>query len=65
MSGTNKEFLDDGDDDDNNLLRATLSFDQELGRNWGAFLRVGWQDDSALVDYDALYSGGLDIKGRI
>ncbi|MEA3276120.1 MAG: carbohydrate porin [Pseudomonadota bacterium] len=41
-----------------------LSFDQELGRGLGGFLRLGWQRDDAAVDYTAIYSGGIDVNGR-
>ncbi len=40
-----------------------LSLDQELGGPLGAFIRFGWQDDEAAVDYDSILSGGLDING--
>lgn len=40
-----------------------LSFDQELGDVVGAWIRFGWQSDDAAVAYEALYSGGVDIKG--
>lgn len=40
-----------------------LSLDQAFGPLLGGFLRLGWQDDAAAVDYRALYSGGLDIRG--
>ena len=40
-----------------------LSFDQQLGAIVGAFLRLGWQAEDALVDYKAEYSGGFDFKG--
>ncbi len=40
-----------------------LSFDQELGKVLGVFLRLGWQAEDALVDYKADYSGGFDFKG--
>ncbi len=65
VSGTNEEFIDESGTDDEALLGATFSFDQQLGKSLGAFLRVGWQDDDAAVDFDALYSGGLDIRGRL
>jgi porin len=40
-----------------------LSFDQELGRVVGAFLRCGWQGEDAQVDYQSEYSGGFNFKG--
>lgn len=46
------------------LMGAFISFDQELGDIFGAWIRLGWQDDKALVDYDTLYSGGINITGR-
>jgi hypothetical protein len=41
-----------------------LSFDQAIGESLGAFLRLTWQDTAAAVDYEALYSGGVNIKGN-
>lgn len=40
-----------------------LSFDQELGKILGAWIRCGWQDDRAAIDYREIYSGGLALKG--
>ena len=65
LAATSEEFLNPSGEEEENLLAAVLSFDQQLGGHWGAFLRVGWQDDDAAVDYDALYSGGLDIRGGL
>jgi porin len=42
---------------------ALFSFDQEFGEVIGAWARFGWQTDDAAVDYDAIYSGGIDISG--
>jgi len=44
---------------------AIATFDQALGEILGAWIRFGWQDDAAAVNYRAIYSGGLDISGRI
>ena len=48
-------------------MRSTLalSFDQQLGALFGAFLRLAWQDDDATVDFEALYSGGVNISGQL
>lgn len=40
-----------------------LSFDQEFGKVLGGWVRFGGQTDKAAVDYKAIYSGGIDIKG--
>ncbi len=42
---------------------AIASFDQQLGKILGAWLRFAWQDDAAAIDYKSIYSGGLNIKG--
>ena len=42
---------------------AILSLDQELGSDWGAFLRLAWQGDALLGDYVARYTGGLNVLG--
>jgi hypothetical protein len=63
VDGTNDRFLDVSG---NNLERRNalmFNFDQTLGKVFGAFLRFGWQTDKAAVDYQAIYSGGIDIKG--
>jgi len=66
----------DGADD---RLRGALPFQPEvsfrptaqdevffkLGDTVGGFLRVGRQDDDAAVPFNAIYSGGVDIRGRL
>ena len=42
-----------------------LSFDQQFGSILGAWIRFGRQDDEAAVDYQNLYSGGLNIIGKL
>jgi porin len=62
---TNDKFLNwDGTDEDN-LQGFGISFDQRLGEILGVFARAGWQDDRAPIDHDQLYSGGLNINGRL
>ncbi len=41
-----------------------LSVDQELIKGkLGGFLRFGWQDDKAQVDYKSMFSFGLNVNG--
>jgi hypothetical protein len=47
------------------LSALSISFDQQFGDILGAWLRFGWQDDKAAVDYKDLYSGGLNISGNL
>jgi porin len=41
-----------------------FSFDQALGEVFGAWVRFGFQTDDALITYDNLYSGGINISGK-
>ncbi len=63
VTGTSKDFSNENGSS-KSLLGAILSFDQELGDIFGAWIRLGWQDDEAIIDYEALYSGGLNITGK-
>jgi porin len=60
---TSKEFLDE-DGNKEKLTAVFISFDQQLGDIFGAWIRCGWQDDQILIDYDALFSGGFNITGK-
>jgi hypothetical protein len=62
---TSKQFLDKQGEDKEHLTGITVSFDQQLGDIFGAWIRFGWQDDKAAVDYDAIYSGGVNISGSL
>jgi len=42
---------------------AIASFDQQLGDILGTWIRFGWQDNAAAINYQAIYSGGLNING--
>ena len=59
-----KDFLDPEGVKKEDRQAVFFSFDQEFGDIFGGFLRFGWQDDKAAVQYDALYSGGINISGK-
>ena len=40
-----------------------ISIDQQLGKIIGIFSRFGWRLDEEPIDYRAIYSGGLNIRG--
>jgi porin len=40
-----------------------VSADQKLGDSIGVFTRVGWRLDDEPINYRAIYSGGIDIRG--
>ncbi|MGD8375309.1 MAG: carbohydrate porin [Acidobacteriota bacterium] len=48
------------------VRRAALlvSVDQELGEVVGLFLRLTRQSDEPAIDYTALYSGGVELRGH-
>ncbi len=60
---TSEEFLDENGNKESRT-GCFLSFDQQIGDIFGAWIRFGWQDYKALIDYDHLYSGGLNITGK-
>ncbi len=59
----NKDYIDEpgAGKQQNDLL--IISIDQYIGKNVGAFTRLGWRQDEVPVDYSAIYSGGIDIRG--
>ena len=40
-----------------------ISIDQQLGDKTGLFTRIGWRVDNDLINYRAIYSAGMDIRG--
>jgi len=44
---------------------ALISFDQQLGEVLGAWIRFGKQDDAAAIYCQYIYSGGLNISGKL
>jgi len=63
---TNKRFENWDTDSYKTLKGVGLSFDQQLIKETlGAFLRAGWQDDSAIIDYNKMVSFGLNLNGSV
>jgi len=62
---TSDDFLNTDGEDLERLSALTLSFDQNLGKIIGAFLRLGIQDNKAAITWEKLYSGGLNLSGSI
>jgi porin len=63
LDGTDRRFLDPTGSSLERRAAVLVSCDQELGRNLGAFVRLGRQGDSAAIDYAFIYSGGVDLGG--
>jgi hypothetical protein len=60
---TSHDFVDGNGNSAHKRASMLFSFDQPLGGVVGAFLRFGWRFDDAAVNYDGIWSGGVDIKG--
>ena len=61
---TSRDFLDPTGTSAVHHDKLALSFDQELSRGLGAFLRIGARSDEAAVYHDSFYSAGINICGR-
>jgi len=62
---TNDRFRCPEEGRKDNLQGFGMSADQKLGDIIGVFARVSWQDDEAVIDHDAVYSGGININGKL
>jgi porin len=60
-----EDFLDPTGESNQSRQAFMISCDQELGEILGAWIRFGFQDDDAAVTYEKLYSGGLNISGKL
>ncbi|MBA3037185.1 MAG: carbohydrate porin [Desulfobacterium sp.] len=65
FDATSDKFSDTDGRHEEALKGCIISFDQELGDIFGAWIRFGWSDDNAIIDFQDLYSGGIDIKGKL
>jgi porin len=63
VAGSSEDFLNVEGTQLVKRITTLLSFDQEFGKVIGGWLRLGWRNDDSASDYDAIYSGGIDIKG--
>jgi porin len=62
---TNEAFLDRAGTDTEYRAVIGTSCDQQFGDIFGAWIRVGLQRGAAAVNYRYLYSGGINITGKI
>jgi porin len=65
IDGTSKDFSNPQGTSEEYRLAMLLSFDQQLGESFGVWFRFGWQDDKAAVIFKSVYSGGIDIRGKL
>jgi porin len=60
-----EDFLDPAGQNLESRSILLFSFDQKFGEIIGAWTRFGFQDDKAAVNYENIYSGGIDISGSL
>jgi porin len=63
--GTSKDFLDKSGTKKERCECFFLSFDQQFGEIIGGWIRFGARDDAAAINYEYLYSGGINISGAL
>jgi hypothetical protein len=64
-AATSRDFYNVGGTQKEHKFLGLLSFDQQLGEILGAWLRFGSQRDEAAIVYNDIFSGGLNISGRL
>ena len=64
-TGSSEDFLDPQGINKESRKCILLSFDQKFGEIIGGWLRFGRQDDEAAIHCESLYSGGIDISGKL
>ncbi len=62
---TSRDFINVAGTGKERKVAALFSFDQQLGETLGAWLRLGQHSDKASVDFSNIYSGGLNISGKL
>jgi hypothetical protein len=65
FDATSDDFSDPDEENEESLKGGIISFDQALGEILGAWIRFGWSDDKALINFQDLYSGGINICGKL
>ena len=65
VSFGSEDFLDSTGENLESRSIVLFSFDQKFGEIIGAWTRFGFQDDKAAVNYENIYSGGIDISGSL
>jgi porin len=62
---TSRDFFDSTGSNKEAHSCMIFSFDQGLGEILGAWLRFGWGSTDARIIYKDVYSGGLNISGKL
>lgn len=62
---TNDRFPCWDERDEGSLYGYGISADQELSQIIGVFARFSWQNDKAIITHDKVFSGGINISGKL
>lgn len=65
FDSTGKSFWEKNGLEKKRLSCAIISFDQQFGNIFGAWIRAGRSENSAMVDFQNLLSGGINISGKL
>jgi porin len=65
LFGTSEDFTGPNGADGKKRQGVLFSFDQQVMANAGVFIRFGWQDDTAAIQNEGIFSGGLDLNGKL
>ncbi|MFZ5761279.1 MAG: carbohydrate porin [Thermodesulfobacteriota bacterium] len=65
FDATSDDFSDPDGQNKESLKGGIISFDQALGEILGVWIRFGWSDDKAIINFKDLYSGGINISGKL
>lgn len=58
-----RDFIDEAGASKQRNDLLIVSIDQQFGDTIGAFTRMGWRLDDEPINYRAVYTGGIDIRG--
>ncbi len=64
-SGTSNDFLDPEGVSEERREIFLLSCDQAFGEIFGGWIRFGKQADKAAVNFRSIYSGGVNVNGKL
>lgn len=65
LFSTSNDFFDPSGLSEKPRQGIIFSFDQAIGELFGVFTRFGWQDDKAAIGYKGIFSGGVDLSGKL
>jgi hypothetical protein len=65
VAWSSKDFLDSQGEQKQSRRCIIFSLDQGIGEHLGLWLRCGSQKYDAAINFENIYSGGIDISGKL